>query len=86
MRSRIHGMAIATIAATSVATIALGVATLNGFGSPGAGDVLASSTPAASSLLLLIGILVLIELELAHVVGRRSSLAVRAPAREPVLT
>jgi hypothetical protein len=74
---------IATIAATSVASIALAVATLGGFGGSGAGDLLVSSTPAASTALLLIGILVIIELQWSHVAGRRSSRTARASVHEP---
>ena len=82
-RSRSHGIAIATIAATSVASLALGVATLSGFGGSATGDVMVSSIPATSTALLLIGIIVLIELELAHAAGRRSSRKARACALEP---
>ncbi|MGD0018095.1 MAG: hypothetical protein ABSD62_02475 [Candidatus Limnocylindrales bacterium] len=82
-RSRSHGIVIATIAATSVASLALGIATLNGFGASGAGDLLVSSTPAASTVLLLIGVVVLIELELSHLAGRRSRRTTRAAALEP---
>jgi hypothetical protein len=82
-RSRIHRIVIATIAATSVAGVALGIATLSGFGGSGAGDLLVSSTPVASTVLLLIGIVVMIEFELSHVAGRRSSRTARASVPEP---
>lgn len=82
-RRRSHRIAVATIAATSVASIALGVATLSGFGGSGAGDLLVSSTPAASTVLLLIGILVIIELQWSHMTGRRSSRTARGSVPEP---
>lgn len=82
-RRRSHRIVIATIAATSVASLALGVATLSGFSGSGAGDLLVFSTPAASTVLLLIGIVVLIELELSHMTGRRSSRTARASVPEP---
>jgi hypothetical protein len=83
-RSRSHGIVLATVAVTSVASVALAVATLSGFGSSAAGDLAVSSTPMASTVLIIIGILVMIELEWAHVAGRRrSSRAARAPMPEP---
>jgi hypothetical protein len=82
-RGRSHRIVIATIAATAVASVALGVATLSAFGGSGAGDLPVSSTPAASTVLLLIGILVMVELEWSHMASRRSSRTTRASVREP---
>ena len=70
-RSRNHWIAIAAIAAMFMTSVALGIATLGGFARSGPGDVLISSNPVANAVLLLIGIVVLVELERAQASGRR---------------
>ncbi len=81
--SRSHRIVIATIAAACAAGVAFGIATLGGFGASGAGDLLVSSTPAASTVLLLIGLLVMAQLEWSRLTGRRSSRPARASVPEP---
>jgi hypothetical protein len=73
-------MAVAAILAALVSVVT-GVAALSGFGGSGSGDLVASpSSP--STVLLLVGGLVLIELELARM-GRRRP-ARRSAASEAV--
>ena len=80
---RSHRIVIATIVATSLASVALGPRPWAGSAAPARETLLVSSTPAASTVLLLIGILVIIELQWSHVTGRRSSRAARASVPEP---
>jgi hypothetical protein len=70
--SRSHSIVIGTIVATAVVSVVSGAATLSGFGSAPAGDVIVSSTPAAGTLLLLVGLVLMIGLEWSHVSARRS--------------
>jgi len=71
-----HGTIALGAIASAVASVALGAATLSGFGSSG-GDTTVSPNP-ISTILLLLGVLVLIELEMAHRSRRRSPRRSRA--------
>jgi hypothetical protein len=83
-RGRTLVLAVVAIAATSLAGIALAVMTLSGMGGAEGGDMMVTSTPPACTVLLLIGGLVLLELELAHRAGRRSGRRIRIAARVPL--
>ena len=78
VRSSNRAIVIAAIAA-AVASVALGIASLSGFGSSDAGDMVASPTP-LSTVLLLLGMLALVELELSHMSRRRPARLARAAA------
>jgi biotin transporter BioY len=82
-RSRCLKFVIA-IAAASVTAVALGWMTLGGFAGSESGDMVVSSMPLASTALLLVGIVALVELELAHRTGRRSRRPIRVAAAKPL--
>lgn len=78
--SRSHRIVIGTIVATAVVSVVFGAATLSGFGSPSAGDVIVSWTPAAGTLLLLVGLVLMIGPEWSHLSARRSGRTAGASA------
>jgi hypothetical protein len=61
----------------SVTGTVLGIVTLAGFGGAPSGDLVVSSTSATSNLILVLGALVFLGLEFAHMRSRRPSRARR---------
>jgi hypothetical protein len=64
-----RGKAVAAVIAAA-SSVALGVVTLSGFGGADSGDLVVPSSP-ASTILLLLGALMLVELELARLRRQR---------------
>lgn len=77
-RRLLIGMAVLT----GISGLALGAQALGAFSGAGlnTGDTVAASTPAATMMLLIIGALILIELQRTHAANRRSMRRARAAA------
>jgi hypothetical protein len=73
-RTGSHWLAIGSIVATSVVTIMMGIATLNGFESSASGDLVVPSAVGSglNLAILLAGTLVLLSLEVGQVRSRRA--------------
>jgi len=69
-RERSHWLVISLIVA-SVTGVVLGIATLSGFGGAPSGDLVVSSTPMTTNLILILGALAFLGLEFAHMRSRR---------------
>ena len=80
----INKHAVAALLTAAAASVVLGAMTMSGFGSAGAGDVAVTSTPPILTVLLLVGVIVLIELQVSHMAGRRVRRTNRSTSVEAV--
>jgi len=81
---RYNKRAIAALLVAAGASAVFGAMTMSGFGSAGSGDMAVTSTSPITTVLLLVGVIVLIELQVSHMAGRRVHGTSRATSAEPV--